>query len=314
VWITERSGLRPRTRDLYRWLFGKHLRPHLGRVRLIDLDAAAVRQWRHKLVSAGVSPTVTAKAYRLLRAMLGTAVEDGVLSQNPCRIKGAGTESAPERPTLTVSQVFELAGRMPPRFRLTVLLATFGSLRWGEVSALRRRDVDPMTGAVRIRAAYSERSTGELALGPPKSAAGVRAVTVPTVVAEELSRHLDEFVAPRQDALLFAGLKGQPVRRSNFRKAVDWTKTVADLRHPGLHFHDLRHTGNVLAAQTPGATLRDLMARMGHDSMRAALIYQHLTRDADRHIADAIAAQIARDTTGSGTEKEDDEGTNRGGG
>jgi integrase len=120
-------------------------------------------------------------------------------------------------------------------------------------------------------------------------------------------------VAPRQDALLFAGLTGQPVRRSNFGKAVDWTKTVADLGHPGLHFHDLRHTGNVLAAQTPGATLRDLMARMGHDSMRAALIYQHLTRDADRHIADAIAAQIARDTTGSGTEKEDDEGTNRGG-
>jgi integrase len=171
-----------------------------------------------------------------------------------------------------------------------------------------------MTGAVRIRAAYSERSTGELILGPPKSAAGVRAVTVPTVVAEELSRHPDEFVAPRQDALLFAGLKGQPVRRSNFGKAVDWTKTVADLGHPGLHFHDLRHTGNLLAAQTPGATLRDLMARMGHDSMRAALIYQHLTRDADRHIADAIAAQIARDTTGSGTEKEDDEGTNRGGG
>ncbi|MEQ7006213.1 hypothetical protein ABN028_08420 [Actinopolymorpha sp. B17G11] len=68
---------------------------------------------------------------------------------------------------------------------------------------------------------------------------------------------------------------------------------------PGLHFHDLRHTGNVLAAQTTGATLRDLMARMGPDSRRAALIYQHLTRDADRHIAEAIAAQIARDVTGS---------------
>ena len=98
---------------------------------------------------------------------------------------------------------------------------------------------------------------------------------------------------------MLTGLKGQPVRRSNFGKVVEWTKTVADLGLPGLHFHDLRHTGNVLAAQTPGATLRDLMARMGHDSMRAALIYQHLTRDADRHIAEAIAAQIARDAGGS---------------
>jgi integrase len=161
------------------------------------------------------------------------------------------------------------------------------------------------TGAVRVRAAYSERSTGELILGPPKSAAGVRAVTVPPVVADYLSRHLDEYVAAKQDALLFTGLKGQPVRRSNFGKVVSWTKTVADLGLPGLHFHDLRHTGNVLAAQTPGTTLRDLMARMGHDSMRAALIYQHLTRDADRHIADAIGTQIAREFSGSSDEHED---------
>jgi integrase len=40
---------------------------------------------------------------------------------------------------------------------------------------------------------------------------------------------------------------------------------------PGLHFHDLRHTGNALAAKVPGTTIRDLMGRMGHDSARAAL-------------------------------------------
>jgi integrase len=54
---------------------------------------------------------------------------------------------------------------------------------------------------------------------------------------------------------------------------------------PGLHFHDLRHTGNTHA----GATLRD---RMGHDSARAALIYQHKTAAAGRAIADALSAQI----------------------
>jgi len=51
---------------------------------------------------------------------------------------------------------------------------------------------------------------------------------------------------------------------------------VASIGVPGLHFHALRHTGNVLAVST-GASLRDLMDRMGHDSMRAALIYQHAT-------------------------------------
>ena len=59
----------------------------------------------------------------------------------------------------------------------------------------------------------------------------------------------------------------------------------------GLHFHDLRHTGNHFAAAS-GASLKDLMARMGHDSERAAIIYQHEARGADLAITSAIDAHI----------------------
>lgn len=59
----------------------------------------------------------------------------------------------------------------------------------------------------------------------------------------------------------------------------------------GLHFHDLRHTGNTLAADT-GVSLRNLMARMGHDNERAALIYQHKSAIADRQIADGLDALL----------------------
>ena len=52
--------------------------------------------------------------------------------------------------------------------------------------------------------------------------------------------------------------------------------------HAGLHFHDLRHTGNQFAAQS-GAALRDLMARIGHDSDLAAMIYLHEARALIRH-------------------------------
>lgn len=58
-----------------------------------------------------------------------------------------------------------------------------------------------------------------------------------------------------------------------------------------LHFHDLRHTGNTLAS-TAGASTRELMTRMGHSSSRAALIYQHMTSDRDRAIADRLGAMI----------------------
>ncbi|MEU3337381.1 hypothetical protein [Streptomyces sp. NPDC006668] len=55
--------------------------------------------------------------------------------------------------------------------------------------------------------------------------------------------------------------------------------------------HDLRHKGNTLAS-TAGAGTRELMTRMGHSSSRAALIYQHMTSDRDRAIADRLGAMI----------------------
>ena len=60
---------------------------------------------------------------------------------------------------------------------------------------------------------------------------------------------------------------------------------------PGLHVHDLRHTGNQFAVNSR-AGLRDLMARMGHDSERAAMIYQHEARGADKAIIDAIDKHV----------------------
>src|SRR5262249_21174077 len=110
TWIRQRPGLRPRTVDLYSWLFTKHIAPYLGGVQLGRLSAAMIREWRSNLLRAGISESVAAKAYRLLRAVLTTAVEeDKILTTNPCRIRGAGDEHAAERPVLTVAQVFELA-------------------------------------------------------------------------------------------------------------------------------------------------------------------------------------------------------------
>lgn len=61
----------------------------------------------------------------------------------------------------------------------------------------------------------------------------------------------------------------------------------------GFHFHDLRHTGNTLAAAS-GASTRELMHRMGHSSMRAALIYQHATSERDKEIAAGMDKRIAK--------------------
>jgi integrase len=177
------------------------------------------------------------------------------------------------------------------RYRALVLLATFASLRWGEATALRRCDLDLASGAVRVRVAFIERSTGEMLLGPPKSRAGRRIVGIPEVIIPALREHLAAFTGMEPDSLVFPGAKGAPLRRGNFNKMSGWPDAARTIGLEGLPFHDLRHTGNQFAAYS-GAALKDLMVRMGHDSERAALIYQHEARGADKRITDAIDLHV----------------------
>jgi integrase len=115
-------------------------------------------------------------------------------------------------------------------------------------------------------------------------------VSLAEIILPGVREHLAQYVDGQADAFVFTGPTGAPIRRGNLNKLLRWQATVAAMGAPGLHFHDLRHTGTTLAVST-GASLRDLVARMGHDSPAAAMIYQHATSAADRAIA---AASIRR--------------------
>lgn len=326
-WIEERPNLRVRTKALYVWLNKRYLAPEFGKVDLVDITPPMIRSWRAELMAdkhlssckaecadkshKGVSATMVAKAYRLLRAILMTATDDELIKRNPCRIVGAGSERPKERPILNIAQVFKLAEQMPRHLRAFVLVATFASLRWGEVTAIQRKDIDLTNHTVRIRHQWIEVIGSGMELHPPKSDAGVRIVSIPELLIPIVQEHLDEFVAPGRDAFVFLGERGAVLRRSNFNK-LGWSKAAEAVGAKGLHFHDLRHTGNTFAAQS-GASTKDLMARMGHDSMNAAIIYQHATREADGAIAaamsDAIEAyrKVHGDEGGSAGEDEDEQ-------
>jgi integrase len=239
---------------------------------------------------------------------MNTAVDDGRVKRNPCRIKGAGQYRTPERTTATVSQVFALADLMPRRFRVFVLAAAMTGLRWGELIALRRCDIDLKSGLVRVHRRLAQLRDGEIQTGPPKSAAGVRTVALPAVLVAELRSHINVFAEDGTEGLIFTGARSGPLRRGNFHRETKWTKTVVVAGLPaGFHFHDLRHTGNQLAAGA-GATTKELMHRMGHGSMRAALIYQHATVERDRSIADQLSALVEAGREGSaGTEPQADD-------
>ena len=254
-----------------------------------------MRTWRKRLLDDGGTPIVAAKSYRLLRAVLNTAVnEDRLLSENPCRMRGYDKDESAERPVGSVSAVIALSDLVERRYRALVLFAAFTGLRWGEIVALRAVDLDLEHGTVRVARKFAELQDGRRVAGPPKSSAGVRTVALPAVLVQVVGEHLAEFPASGEE-LIFRGPLGAPLRRNNFHRSVDWSNLVVNAGLPaGFHFHDLRHTGNNLAAAS-GASTRELMHRMGHGSMRAALIYQHATSDRDREIAAALDLRIGRE-------------------
>lgn len=281
-----RPDLKASTRDLYGSVWRSHLEQRWGAVKVGDVTPGAVRSW-HASSAQTMRPTALAQAYRLLRAVLNVAVNDDVIKANPCRVRGASTVKAatPAR-ALTVPEVQRIAEAIPTRYRALVLVLAFGGLRFGEATALRRQDVAGSLLTVQRTARYI---SGAWVVGPPKTDAGRRTVTLPGSVAEAVQEHLAEFVADDPDALMFGTASGQYLQRHNF--GATFGRAVQRCGLPPTRVHWLRHTGATLAAST-GASTKELMHRLGHSSPAAALVYQHAASERDSEIARALDAMV----------------------
>jgi integrase len=282
-WLSQRYDLRPRTVELYRGLLSKHLRPGFGPSPLSEVTTANVRSWHAAI--AKEHPVTSAKAYRLLRTILATAVADGLLATSPCTIKGAGIEKSAERKIPALDTVYVIADEVDGRYRGLILTAALAGLRLGELAALTRRQVDLVHKTITVEVQAQDVVRVGRVLGPPKSKAGSRTLAIPKVLVAVLDEHLATYVEPAADALVFTADKGGPLVRT--RWAIVFGKAAKAAGAEELHFHDLRHVAGTLAAAT-GASTKELMARLGHSTARAALIYQHPTAERDHQIAAGI--------------------------
>ncbi|MFE6893929.1 tyrosine-type recombinase/integrase [Streptomyces sp. NPDC057694] len=290
TWVKDR-GLGVLTVDLYERLLAKHILPTFGDGDLDEITAPRVRAWRTDQLANG-SKSVTAKAYRLLKAIMETAVDDELIRRNPCRIKGAGAEKADERPTATVAQVDALAEAIGMRWRLMVYLGAYGPTRPEELAGLRRRDVDLNELRITVRVAEPERVNGRRAPGATKSDAGTRTIYLPAFLGRELRWHLESYAEEGPDGLLFVGERGKPFRRSTFGRY--WRKARAVVGLPDhFRFYDLRHTGHTLSTRS-GATLKDTMVRAGQSSEKAAMIYQHSEKERQQEVAGMLDRSVRK--------------------
>ena len=282
-WLEGRP-LAETTRDNYSETLERHLYPTFGDTPIGKLTPDEIRRWHRPLRER--IPSTASRAYRIMHAILATAVDDDLLPRNPCRIRGASSDPHNERPFIPADVVLALADLAHRRIRAMILVAGFGGLRYGELRGLRVRHYDRLQGTVVVREAIDKRSRRK----EPKTESSQRTVALPRFVLDAIDEHLARFVGGDPDGPLFPGEAGGIISDGWFQR--EWRLAKRTLGIPDVHFHDLRHTAGTVATQQ-GATMKEVMARLGHATTSAAIRYQKAASDRDRIIADRLDDLVA---------------------
>jgi integrase len=276
-----RLHLRESTRARNESVGRKMVLPTFGGMQLGAIRPVAVRQWISELLKAGYAPATIRKAYQLLSSALEAAATEGLIPRSPARDISLPRQSQPEMRFLTPQEVVSLAEAIDPRYRVMVYTAAYTGLRLGEITALRRQDVNFLRRHLRVERTLTE-VQGELRFADPKTEASRRTIQLPEFLVNLLAAHIAEY--PDPSGLIFSAAEGGPIRQTNFRHRF-WDPAVQASVGKPCRFHDLRHThAALLIAQ--GEHPKVIQARLGHASISTTLnVYGHLFEGLDEAAA-----------------------------
>jgi integrase len=229
----------------------------------------------------GLAPRTARKVQQKVSAVFNAAVRDRLIPASPCAgLKAVEVPHAEVAP-LTSAEVHKLAGAMPDRYRVLVILATGSGLRAGEIFGLQVKHIDFLRRTVRVEQQVQRAYPG-VVVCPPKTKHSYRTVPVPQRVIDALAAHLKAYPA-EQDGFLFAG----PVNADHFADTV-WRPAVKAAGLPkGTRLHALRHTyASVLIKHGKGP--KTVAARLGDTVAVAMAIYAHLFPDEDEGTREAV--------------------------
>lgn len=279
--------LTDKTRSEYQRMLDRDLLPVFGHRTMASIGFEDIDDWY-----AGLNPktkTMNARIYGFLSSFFHAAVKRREIAYNPCVIKGASNVRRNREPVpATLEELAVMTDKTPEQYRLMVQLAAWCAMRSGELTELRRKDVDLKALKVRIHRAVTW-VDGKPVIGDPKNESK-RTVAVPPHLKPMMEAHLKTVPAGR-DQLLFPARRNPNEHMTPSMKATWYSRAKKAADRPDLTFHDLRHTGATFAAAT-GATLKELMDRLGHSTTAAAMRYQHAAADRDSEIARLLSKLV----------------------
>lgn len=320
------GDLRPRTVDLYSYQFNRLIKPGLGDCEVASLTPTDVAEWRMTLPPA---PRQRDQASDLLRAVLNLGLDREIIFRNPAarsRRKtkdGTGRASRREVPRLTREEVATMAATIQPERSFAVLLAAYTGVRFGEMAALRRSDLELtrnesgkliaalMTISRAVTRPRAEDGIRHSVEGKPKSDAGRRSVAIPIGLLGALDDHLREYAQPADDGLLFSSQTGDYLHpsllfgikpgiakhgegRAHPTKGRGYYLARAVAGRSDANWHQLRAFA-ISEAVDSGAAPADLLLRFGHTDLRTSGLYQRAAADADRALAERLPVVLPTD-------------------
>ena len=303
-WLA-RAPLRDGTIEHYDRQLRKRILPAFGQMHLDEITRAEVRTWWRAMTKDG-ERRCHHHSYGLLHTIMEIAIADELITEQPCRIKGAGTGSEERSITpLTAAQIAKVANAFEAEhtgWGIAVMIAGWCALRSGEVRELRRKDVDIDKRAIHIRRAVT-RVGSKLNVGPPKTKAGLRDAPIPEALIPLIEQHLEK-IGPSPDALLIANEEGENVDDRKWdrtfkmacRKALGKPKErqpgqtgrLGAPEDPGYWFHDLRRTALTNLA-VAGATIKELQHVAGHTTPNMAMRYQEVAQSHLDEVVDRMS-------------------------
>jgi integrase len=276
-----RSSTRVRAEGIYRG----HIVPTFGHLPLTALSVPLVQTWVQSMMLTMSNASVRKNVF-VLSKVCDLAVSYGLIRANPCQAVRLPAESKREQRFLTHTEAWTIAEAVEPRFKAMVLVAVFGGLRFGEICALRRSNIDTDRNTIRVNQTLVD-AKGAVAFGPPKTKTSVRTVTIPRSIMAELVEHMDKYTGHEPESLVFTGKRGVVVRRHWFYRHY-WTPSVTAAGLAGLRFHDLRHTFVALWIHA-GRNAKEVSKAAGHSTVAFTLDrYGHLYDTDSDTLADEL--------------------------
>jgi integrase len=261
-----------------------HVLPFFGDRPLGSIRPTEIQAWVRGRAEV-LAPATVEVVYRIFAAILNAAVDDRLLARSPCAGVRLPRQARHEVQPPTVEQVEALIDAMPDRYKTLIVLAAGTGLRQGECFGLTVDRVDFLRRTITVDRQLVLAGTGPPQFGPPKTAASVRTVPLPNVVAESLAAHLEHWPAG-PDGLNFTNERGDPLRRNRFGEI--WRAAVSRAGLDRLRYHDLRHLYASLLIRH-GESVKVVQARLGHASASETLdTYSHLWPDNEERTLAAV--------------------------